>query len=39
MHQPRAHWVEECHQVPMTEVMIDGSDYRQPIVSGIPPVP
>ena len=32
-------WVEEYHHVPMTEVMIDGSDYRQPIVSGIPPLP
>ena len=28
--QPGTTWVEEYHHVPMTEVMVDRSDYRQP---------
>lgn len=36
-YRPGALWAEDFHHVPMTEVMVDGSDYRQPIEVGIPP--
>ena len=31
-------WVEEYHHVPMTEVMVDQSDYEQPLKVGIQPI-
>lgn len=36
-YRPGALWAEEYHHVPMTEVMVDRSDYRQPIAIGISP--
>lgn len=36
-YRPSALWAEEYHHVPMAQVMVDGSDYRQPIETGIPP--
>jgi hypothetical protein len=36
-YRPGALWTEDYHHVPMTGVMVDGSDYRQPIEIGIPP--
>lgn len=36
-YRPGTLWAEEYHHVPMTGVMVDDSDYRQPIDIGIPP--
>ncbi len=36
-YRPGAVWAEDYHHVPMTEVMVDGSDHRQPSGTGIPP--
>jgi hypothetical protein len=34
--RPSAQWVEDYHLVPLTAVMIDGSDFTQPAGWGIP---
>ncbi|CAN5801323.1 hypothetical protein BH24ACT5_BH24ACT5_22600 [soil metagenome] len=36
-YRPGALWVEDYHHVPMTEVMVDGSDYRQLVGLGLLP--
>lgn len=36
-HRTGAVWTEEYHHIPMTQVMVDGSDYLQPVQFGFPP--
>jgi len=36
-YRPGALWAEEYHHVPLTQVMVDGSDFRQSIDVGIGP--
>ncbi|SFB29778.1 hypothetical protein [Cellulomonas marina] len=35
--RPKAIWVEDYHHVPLTGVMVDGSDHRHPVDIGIAP--